>query len=319
MVLEKILEILKTKHQYVSGEEISHHLKISRQALWKHIQELREKGYEIVAVPHLGYHLVSSPDRLIPSEINYRLNTKIIGKKIDYFESTSSTMDRAWQLGMQGLPEGTVVLAETQDKGRGRLGRGWFSPKYKGIYLSLILKPKILPTHSPILTLLASVSICEAIKEITDLDVKIKWPNDILLQNKKVGGILTEINAEIDQIHFLVIGIGLNVNNDKNSLVLHATSLREQKKENINRIDLVQEIFRRIEANYIDFQKQGAQSIVNRWRHHNITLGRRVKVTCQKKDLEGQAIDIDVDGGLLIRDDLGLVQKVMTGDVVYCR
>lgn len=208
---EKILEFLKKRQEFFSGEELSHHFNISRQALWKHIQEFKELGYDIIAVPHLGYKLVSSPDRLLPFEINYGLNTKFIAKNIHYFDSVSSTMDIAMQLGIKGAPEGTIVLAEAQSRGRGRMGRQWVSLKYKGIYLSLLLKPKILPNQSPMLTLLCAVSICEAIKEVTDLDAKIKWPNDILIHNRKLGGILTELNAEMDAIRFVVVGIGLNV------------------------------------------------------------------------------------------------------------
>lgn len=315
----KVLDFLKRKSGYISGEEISYHLKISRQALWKHIQELKETGYEIVAVPHLGYRLISSPDRLYPCEIRYQLNTKFIGHKIYYFDMLSSTMDIATELGMNGSPEGTLILAEVQTKGRGRLGRVWFSPKYKGIYLSLILRPKILPNQTSMLTLMSAVSICEAIKEITDLNTKIKWPNDILIHNKKLGGILTELNAEMDATRFVIIGIGLNVNNDKKTLVSGATSLKEQKKENINRIELLQEILRKFEANYLLFQKIGSQTIIDKLANFNITLGRRVKIFCQRRHLEGEAIDIDTDGGLLLRKDSGLVEKVMAGDVVHCR
>ena len=317
---EKILEFLKEKQSYVSGEELSSHLKISRQALWKHIQELREAGYEILAVPHLGYRLVSLPDRLFPFEISHNLDTKFIGRKICYFDALPSTMDIAMQLGLDGSAEGTVVIAETQTKGRGRLGRSWSSPKYKGIYLSLVLRPKILPNASSILTLLAAVSLCEAIQEITTLEARIKWPNDILIHNKKLGGILTELNAEMDSVRFIVIGIGINVNNEHKTIPEGATSLKEQKKENINRIALVQEILRKIEANYSLFQKRtGKESIIDKWRNYNITLGRKVKVACQSIHLEGQALDIDIDGGLLVRRDCGLVEKVMAGDVVLCR
>ncbi|MBI4972810.1 MAG: biotin--[acetyl-CoA-carboxylase] ligase [Candidatus Omnitrophica bacterium] len=319
MMRDKILDFLKKKENYVSGEELSHHFKISRQALWKHIQELKEAGYEILAVPHLGYKLVSIPDRLFSAEISRGLNTKVIGKKIYYFESVSSTMDIAVKLGMEGSPDGTLVISETQTKGRGRLGRSWLSPKYKGVYLSLILRPKILPAQAPIITLLAAVSICEAIKRITGLEAKIKWPNDILMYQKKLGGILTELNAETDELRFAVIGLGLNVNNDKKALLTSATSLKEQKKENINRLDLLQEILRRIEANYLLFQGKGPQPIIEQWREYNITLGRRVKVISHKELREGEAIDIDIDGGLLLRQDSGLTEKIMAGDVAHCR
>lgn len=316
---EKILDFLKKKQEgYLSGDQISHRLGISRQALWKHIEELRDLGYDIVAVPHLGYRLVSLPNRLFPSEISWHLDTKFIGKKIYYFEAVSSTMDIAIELGLKGSSEGTLILAETQTKGRGRLGRHWLSPEYKGIYLSLILRPKILPNQASILTLLSAVSVCEAVKEKTGLETKIKWPNDILLHNYKLGGILTELNAEMDAVHFVVIGIGLNVNNEKNTLVTGATSLKEQKKENINRVELLQEILRRIEENYLLVQEKGNAQIIEKWNEYNVTLGKRVKIFFHKKHIVGEAIDIDLDGGLLVRNDAGLVQKVMAGDIVHC-
>lgn len=316
---EKIIDFLKRKQDYASGEEISHRLGMTRQALWKHIHALKDTGYDIVAVPHLGYKLVSSPDRLFACEVARHLNTKLIGKKVYYFDAVSSTMDAALQLAIKGSSEGTIVLAESQTKGRGRLGRNWFSPKYKGIYLSLILRPKILPNQAPLLTLMTAVSICEAIKVKAGLTVQIKWPNDILMHHKKLGGILTELNAETDLSRFVVVGIGLNVNNDKKATPVGGTSLREQKKEGINRLELLQEILRKIEEDYLVFQKNGGQAIVDKWREWNITLGRRVRVICQKAHLEGEAIDIDTDGGLLIRNDAGLIQKVMSGDVVHCR
>jgi len=319
MMQEKILDFLRKSPEYISGEEVSNHLKISRQALWKHIQELRDIGYDIVAVPHLGYKLVSPPDRLIPYEITHGLNTKFIGRKNYYFDTVSSTMDIALQFAMKGAPEGTVIIVESQTKGRGRLGRSWFSPKYKGIYLSLILKPKILPNQMPLLTLMAAVSICEAIKEKTDLTCQIKWPNDILIHHKKLGGILTELNAEMDLSRFVVVGIGLNVNNDKKTIPSGATSLKEQKKQEINRLELLQEVLRKIEGNYLIFQKTGAKSVIDKWREWSISLGRRVRVICQNEHIEGEAVDIDIDGGLLIRKDSGLTQKVMAGDIVHCR
>ncbi|MFH0917687.1 MAG: biotin--[acetyl-CoA-carboxylase] ligase [Candidatus Omnitrophota bacterium] len=316
---EKILDYLNKKHDYLSGDQISKHLGISRQGLWKHIQELKDSGYEIVAVPHLGYRLESCPDRLFTYEVARNLNTKFVGKKIHYFDYLASTMDLAMQLGMQEAASGTLVLAESQTKGRGRLGRGWLSPKYKGIYLSLILRPKILPAACPVLTLMSAVSICEAVKEVVGLDVQIKWPNDVLIHNKKVAGILTEMNAEMDKVNFVVIGIGLNVNNDKKSLIAGATSLKQEQGQEISRVVLLQVLLRRIENNYLLLGDQGPQAIINKWRNFTLTLGTRVKVDYQNKHLEGQAMDVDADGALLIRKDSGLMQKVSSGDVTACR
>ncbi|MBU0547342.1 MAG: biotin--[acetyl-CoA-carboxylase] ligase [Candidatus Omnitrophica bacterium] len=316
---ERILDYLKKEHEYLSGDEIAARLGISRQGLWKHIQDLKDLGYDIVAVPHLGYRLESSPDRLFALEIAHGLNTKFIAKKIHYFDYLASTMDLAMQLGIQAASHGTLVLAESQTKGRGRLGRSWFSPKYKGIYLSLILRPNISPSDSPMLTLLSAVSICETIKNTVGLDAQIKWPNDVLICNKKISGILTEMNAEVDKVNFVVIGIGLNVNNDKKSLIAQATSLKEQAGQPISRILLLQELLRRIENNYSLLEDKGAQAIIDKWRNFSLTLGRRVKVYYQDKHIEGQAVDIDKDGGLLIRKDSGLMQKVFSGDTMHCR
>jgi len=316
---EKILDYLKKEHEYLSGDEIASRLGISRQGLWKHIQDLKDSGYDIVAVPHLGYRLESSPDRLFALEITHGLNTKFIAKKIHYFDYLASTMDLAMQLGIQAAANGTLVLAEAQTKGRGRLSRSWFSPKYKGIYLSLVLRPKISPSAAPMLTLLSAVSICEAIKKIVGLDAQIKWPNDVFICNKKIAGILTEMNAEVDKVNFVVIGIGLNVNNDRKSLIAQATSLKEQAGQPLSRILILQELLRRIENNYFLLEDKGAQAIIDKWRSFSLTLGRRVKVYCQDKHIEGQAVDIDQDGALLVRKDSGLIQKIFSGDVMHCR
>ncbi len=316
---EKILDYLNKKHDYLSGDQIAKHLGISRQGLWKHIQELKDAGYEIAAVPHLGYRLESCPDRLFVFEVQRNLGTRFIGKKIDYFDSLSSTMDQAMALGMHGAADGSLVLAETQTKGRGRLGRDWLSPKYKGIYLSLVLRPKISPSACPILTLMSAVSICEALKESAGLEAQIKWPNDVLIHGKKAAGILTEMNAETDKVNFVVIGIGLNVNNDKKSLLSHATSLKEETGEELSRVALLQEFLRKVEHNYLHLQDKGAREIIEKWRSFNLTLGTRVKVDYLNKHIEGQAADIDSDGALLIRKDSGLIQKVSSGDVTACR
>ncbi|MDD2702702.1 MAG: biotin--[acetyl-CoA-carboxylase] ligase [Candidatus Omnitrophica bacterium] len=318
-MLDRILEFLYKKEGYVSGEDISRQLGITRQALWKHIHELKDLGYDIAALPHQGYRVIASPDRLFPFEIQPRLNTRIMARKILYFEALSSTMEIALKHAIAHAPEGTLVVAESQTKGKGRLGRDWFSPKYKGIYLSLILRPEIAPREASILTLLAAVSICEAVKSTTGIDAQIKWPNDILIHNKKAGGILTELSAEMDKVFFIIIGMGLNVNNDKRSLYPGSTSLCEHMKEGISRLDVVCESLRRIEDNYLFFKRNGGQRILESWRNFNVTLGRRVRVVSHREQVEGEAVDIDSDGGLLVRGDSGLLDKFLAGDIVHCR
>lgn len=314
-----ILHFLKKSDGYISGEEISHSLNISRAAIWKYIQELRENGYDIVAVPHLGYKLNSSPDKLFPSEIQFDLNTKSLGHKIVYYDTVDSTMDAAFQSGLENAPEGTIVLAEGQTKGRGRLGRSWVSPKGKGIYLSLILRPKFPPNEVSRLTLLCGVALCEAIKNMTDIFPMIKWPNDILINGKKVAGILTELNAEADRVKFVVIGIGLNVNAKADTLPSGATSLRNELKRQISRVEMTKEILRQIEQWYETLKKGGFLPIIKRSKELSVTLHKRVKVTDPSGHVEGEAVDIDEDGGLVIRKDSGVSVKRMAGDVALVR
>jgi BirA family biotin operon repressor/biotin-[acetyl-CoA-carboxylase] ligase len=313
----KILHLLKKNDGYISGEELSHALKISRAGIWKYMQELREHGYEIVAVPHLGYKLLSSPDKLFPEEIQFDLKTKILGKRISYHETVPSTMDVAFQWGMDGTPEGTLVIAESQTKGRGRMGRGWSSPKGKGVYLSIILRPPLPPTQVAQLTLLSAVAVAEAIEDKTGMLPQIKWPNDLLLHHKKVAGILTELSAETDRVRFVVIGIGINVNTPLNSLPPHATSLKQEAKRHFSRVALTQDVLRKMEFWYGRLLGEGFSSILQRWKELSLTLRRPIRISDASGHLEGEAIDIDTDGGLLIRCDTGVIVKRMAGDVVF--
>lgn len=197
----KLLRLLKDCTSFISEEEISERLNLSRQTVFRYIDQLREIGYDIQLIPHLGYKLVSCPDRLLPFEIQDRLNTKVIGKKIYHYDLIGSTMDIAMKLALDRACEGAVVCAEGQIRGRGRLGREWISPKYKGVYFSLILRPEIPLNQAPIITLLTAVSICQAINKMALVSASIKWPNDILVNNKKIGGILTELNSGSQIIH----------------------------------------------------------------------------------------------------------------------
>ncbi len=321
MVNEELLCILRKRADYVSGEEISNHLGISRAAIWKHIQELRNMGYDITAVPHLGYRLLSAPDRLFPWEVKYLLKNKIIAKKIYYYESLSSTMDRAMELVLDGAADGTLVIAEGQTKGRGRMCRSWVSPKYKGIYFSLIIRPEILPQQAPVLTLISAVSICEAIKQQLGVEAQIKWPNDILLNNKKIAGILTELSAEMDLVYAVIVGVGINVNNHKKTLPYPGSSLKEITGYEVSRLSLLQNILSCLEQRYLEFQKQGIEGILDEWRHLSTTLGRRVRLATDSEriGLIGKAVDIDRDGSLLIRQDSGLIERVVSGDIIHCK
>ena len=308
-----ILRCLKDNDGYTSGEELASKLKISRQALWKHIGKLSDKGYEIVATPHLGYKLVFSPDKFYPWEIQHNLNTRFIGKKIQHEEVVGSTQDLAWQLGLEGAPEGTVVFSQTQKKGRGRIQRQWISPR-GGIYFSLLLKPHFLPIQEvPQITLLIVLGCLRGIKKATGVECSVKWPNDIYLKGKKLGGILCEINAEMDRIHFVVAGIGINVNSK--DLPSQATSLFLNLKKKVSRVEIAKRILEEIEVCYRQAQREGFSDLLGEWSQFCLLWGKRIKVKVFNKRIEGEAAGIDEKGYLLLRKNNGLIEKVSAGDV----
>lgn len=317
---EDILNIFrKYPDRHVSGEDLSEELGISRTAVWKHIEDLRRLGYVIEAQPHLGYRLVSAPDRLLPSELAYGLDAKIIGKKILSFDIVSSTMDVAYDLAQKTKGEGSCVFAEEQKKGRGRMGRSWQSPKHKGIYASIILRPDISPNETPQITLLAAVSVAQAIRDSAGLNALIKWPNDVLIDGKKVCGILTEMNAESDKVKFLVIGVGININTKAKELPKTATSLMEQSGETVDRIAFVRYFLKELDRRYLIFKEQGFGPTLNEFRNFSATLGKRVRIDLQDRRIEGQAMDIDDSGALIVRLDSGFTERVLTGDVALAR
>ncbi|MFH0733012.1 MAG: biotin--[acetyl-CoA-carboxylase] ligase [Candidatus Omnitrophota bacterium] len=317
---EKILNIFKkTPDDFVSGEEISHKLGISRAGIWKYIEKLREKGYDFTATPHLGYKLSHAPDRLFSNELSFGLNTKIIGKNIIYYDVIDSTNTKCYELAEKNYPQGTVVVAEGQTKGKGRLSRSWISPRYKGIYFSVILKPDILPMQVSKITLLAAVSVASAVRALTQLPALIKWPNDILINNKKLCGILTEMNAEADKVNFVILGIGINVNAGINALPKGATSLSQEGAKDITRCQLAQKIFQELESNYLSSKKEGFAPVIRKWRNYSSMLGSRVKVISYSDKIEGQAIGVDEDGALIIRLDNGFQKRILAGDVEVLR
>jgi BirA family biotin operon repressor/biotin-[acetyl-CoA-carboxylase] ligase len=321
MTQEKILEILKKKNSSVTTEQLCLQAGLSRPALWQAISDLRRAGYEIETAPHLGYTLVASPDRLLPFEIRHSLHTKVMGKTIYYSERCASTMDAALKLAEANAPEGTLIIAEAQDRGRGRLGRSWLSPKYKGIYMSLIVRPGIDVSKAALLTLLAAGAVCEAIKICTGIQCGIKWPNDILIKHKKAGGILTEVTAESGRVSAVMIGIGLNVNASQSELMETAISLKAVLggSAKVDRVGLLQEILRELEKEYVFFKQKGSGHVLESWKKYSLTLGSRVRITAGGQRVEGVATDIDGDGGLLVRTDAGFIRKFMAGDVMQLR
>ncbi|MFA5148319.1 MAG: biotin--[acetyl-CoA-carboxylase] ligase [Candidatus Omnitrophota bacterium] len=317
---DKILNMFRSSNgEFISGEEISEKLGITRAAVWKHIEQLRKDGYEITGEPHVGYRLVGTPDKLIPEEVSHKLGTKVIGRKIYSYESTDSTNDVAHRLAQSGSPEGTVVFSEGQSKGRGRMGRHWVSPKGKGIYFSFILRPDVSPAEAPKITLMSAVAVALAIREVTHLGALIKWPNDIMINNRKAVGILTEMSAEVNTVRYIVLGIGINVNTSKSDLPKEATSLRAEAGDEISRVELAQEVLRELDRQYRAFNDKGFNKIIDEWKGLSHTLGGEVKITCQHRKIEGTAVDLDSSGALVVRLDNGFTEHVTAGDVLMVR
>lgn len=315
----KILQFLKNHDgEYFSGEEISRQLKVSRTAVWKHIQALKSEGYDIESHTRLGYRLKESPDLLLPQEVCPQLKTTYFGQEFHYYDDVPSTNRVAKEKAVAGSPEGTVVLAESQNQGKGRLSRGWYSPHGQGIWLSVVLRPPFLPSDAPKCNLMAAVALKEAIYKVTGINCGIKWPNDLLIDGKKIVGILTEMNAELDQIHFVVIGMGLNCNQGVDlfpeELREIATSLAIVKGEKISRKKLLAQILYELEYYYETVKKEGFTPILNKWRENSITLNREVRVIGFNETYGAFAEDIDEDGALVVVKD-GQRVKVLAGDV----
>ncbi|TYR79931.1 biotin--[acetyl-CoA-carboxylase] ligase [Priestia megaterium] len=304
---------------YVSGQHISDLLGCSRTAVWKHIEDLRKEGYELEAVRKKGYRIVKKPNKVSTNELLLGLQTKKIGQHIHYEESVDSTQKIAHRMAQEGAEEGTIIVAEEQTAGRGRLDRKWYSPKYTGVWMSIILRPNIPPQQAPQLTLLTAVAVVQAIQEVTGLSPDIKWPNDILLNGKKIVGILTEMQADFDRIHSVIIGIGMNVNQqlehfDKQIQQI-ATSLSIEKEEEINRAALMQAIFLKLEALYEEYLTNGFRLIKLLWEAHAVSIGKRIVARTLKANIEGIAKGITEDGTLLLEDDEGVIHSIHSADI----
>jgi BirA family biotin operon repressor/biotin-[acetyl-CoA-carboxylase] ligase len=306
---------------FVSGEELSQVCGCSRTAVWKHIEELRSDGYEIEAVRKSGYRLIAAPDRLSAAEVMAGLSTERIGQLVYDYDEVVSTQPIAHEAAAKGAPEGTIVLAELQTGGKGRLGRQWVSPKSSGIWMSMIIRPVIPLPKTPQMTLLTAVCMARSIQQETGLPVKIKWPNDLFIGDKKVCGILTELNAEADRVHYLVIGIGVNVNSVVDDfpqdLAQIVTSLRIESGKRVNRLYLLQRFCREFEKTYDLYLASGFQPVKEEWEALSYTVGRWVKVETISQKLEGRAVGLDEEGVLVVEDEAGTRHKVYSADVNY--
>jgi BirA family biotin operon repressor/biotin-[acetyl-CoA-carboxylase] ligase len=322
MMDDEILQLLR-KHPsaFLSGQEISRRLKVSRTAVWKRLRRLRTLGYEIEASTRSGYRLIQSPDLLTPSEIKPLLKTKWMGRTIHHFQTLDSTNSKAYQLAMNGAEEGEVVISESQKKGRGRLGRQWFSPPFLNLYLSVILRPKISPHQASIITLMAAVATADAIQKFSGLLPLIKWPNDVLLRDRKAAGLLNEIHSEMDRIHFVILGIGVNLNIEEKifskEIRAVATSLKIEMGQTVSRKAFLQFFLQELEKWYSIFLEEGGAVILKAWRDRAHIKGRQVKVTSFGETVAGIAIDVDSDGALILETEDGKQKRVVAGDIEY--
>lgn len=315
---KKLLALFsEAKGDFISGQKISELLGCSRTAVWKHIEELRKEGFELEAVRRLGYRIVSTPDKVTANEIRLGLKTTILGQVIHYEEEVASTQKIAHQLAQEGAKEGTLVVAELQTAGRGRMDRTWFSPKGTGIWMSLILRPPIPPQKTPQLTLLAAVAIAQAIQEVTGLVPDIKWPNDILVHGKKCVGILTELQADPDRVHSVIIGMGINVNHDQFPEELRdvATSLAIEKGENIKRARLIQEVLTKMETLYRQYLQHGFLPIKLLWEGYAISIGNEITARMLNGTIRGVARGITDEGVLMLEDADGVIHYIHSADI----
>lgn len=301
------------------GPRIADEIGVTRSAVWQWIEKLRGVGVDIQGHALTGYQLRKLPDVLTPSLVRAAMGESEIGKKIFHYFAVDSTNTAAMKLAAQGVPHGTVVLAEEQTGGRGRFGRTWYSEKSSGIYCSVILRPELPPSAAPILTLMAGLAARHAIIGATDLRPDIRWPNDLLLGGRKLGGILTEMNAELDRVHAVVLGIGLNVNHSEMPLSLRpvATSLRIEGRRSYSRIQLTAVLLNQMEVFYQLLMSKGSAEIAARWAAaSSFSSGKRVRVALSDGNHTARTIGLEPNGALRVKFDDGHEESLISGEVV---
>jgi len=302
----EILKALRGSGNYISGEVLAQELGISRVSVWKHIRDLKQDGYILEASPK-GYRLVSSPDLLLPYEFPN------LEGKIHHFREIGSTMDVAKELARRGAEGGTIVVAESQSRGRGRLSREWLSPE-GGIYFTVILRPKISPIYAPRINLMASVAVAKTIRKLFGLRAELKWPNDVLIEERKVCGILAEMEAETDVINFVDLGIGINANYSISQFGKRATSLEDVVGKEISRKEFLSSVLKEIAKQQALLTKG---DLLEEWKKLSATLNKNVKIVVPGEEVIGRAVDIDISGALIIKDRDGPLRTVVAGDCIH--
>ena len=314
---KKILDILLNADDFISGQEISEKLGVSRQAVWKAINALKEKGYEIQSVTNRGYRLVSSPNYLNESSLKSLLHNKIIGKNLIVLDSVDSTNDYLKKLGNEGCENGTVVVAREQTKGKGRLGRTWQSKKDDGIAFSVLLRPNVAPSEVSAITPLAGLAVCKAIREYTKLDCVIKWPNDIIVGRKKLVGILTEMSAEFDAVEYVITGIGINVDHTSfpEEIAFKATSLLLETGRHVDKNEFLACVVEHIENEFVKNNLELTPTALAEYTDLCATVGRSVTFQRGTRRISGMAVGVSEHGELKVMMSDGTICLVNSGEV----
>jgi BirA family biotin operon repressor/biotin-[acetyl-CoA-carboxylase] ligase len=320
-VKDAILSILEERMgQPVSGEELADKLSISRQAVWKHVEHLREEGYLIESTTNKGYVLKEVPDLLLPAEVGKKLKTSIIGRAIKYFKEVESTNKTAESIAEEA-EEGTVVIAEVQTQGRGRMGRKWVSPK-GGIWISIILKPRMPPAQAYRLTIIAGLSAAKTLRRY-GIDARVKWPNDVIIKERKVCGVLTEMEAEVDQLKYAIVGIGIDVNIDvklfPEEIRDTSTSLQAELGHSVDRVQLLQRLLENLEFEYLRLQHNKFPQILNEWRGLLATVGKYVQINTPTKTIYGEAVGVDSEGALIVECRGGFLERILAGECIHLK
>ncbi len=322
---EDILAFLKVnKGRVLSGGAISRRLGISRAAVWKHICRLREQGYIIEAGAGKGYLLIFEPEQLRIERIRTELKPVTRVRQVFFFPSLDSTNRKAYDLALEGAPEGTIILAEEQSAGRGRLGRSWSSLAYHGLWLSALLRPaNMTPGKMAPFTAAAAAIMAAVLRKVSGLPVSVKWPNDLLINDRKLGGILAEAKSEPEHIHFMILGIGININHKVHDfpaeLAGKATSLRIEGKRLFDREAICVAIIKELEAGYDLFLRSGFSAFLELWRELDIMPGKEISVKFGAKTIHGTAVDIDKDGALIVKDSAGRLKRFSYGEIEHLK
>ena len=314
----EILKMLREANGYVSGQDLCNHFGVSRTAVWKAINQLKEAGYEIEAVQNKGYRLISAPDLINKTELESLIQTEWAGKCVYYYDVTDSTNTRAKELGEGDAPHGTLCVADQQNAGRGRRGRSWESPSGCGIFMTLLLKPDMNPNNASMLTLVTALAVSRALTEITGEKSLIKWPNDIVMNGKKIVGILTEMSAQFDYINHIVVGIGINVHNESfPEEIAHMASsmMLETGGQRYHRALIIAKIMEYFEEYYDIFMKtEDLSALVNEYNSRLVNLHNKVRVLDPKDPFEGKAMGITKRGELVV-DTWASRKLVSSGEV----